>query len=202
MIHEAIGVSKSTMSSWFKDKSFTPNYEAVKRTQYGPLKSGQESHNKRVKEIERLRKKGIEELGLVSKRDLWLLGLGLYIGEGGKTIESVRLVNSDPVVITLAIKWLREICGLSIDNLVISLHLYPDTDEKKAIAYWQLVTGLSRNNFLKSSVDGRMDKKVNKKGKLPHGTVHLRVRSNQDPEKGVKLFRRIEGWVAGALSQY
>src|SRR5258707_15139920 len=103
MIHEKLGIAKSTMNYWFRDKPFTPNYQVVQRIKYGPLKIGAKRHNQRVEDIAQMRKLGIEEIGVLTKRDLCMLGLGLYIGEGSKTIESVRIINSDPPVILTAI---------------------------------------------------------------------------------------------------
>src|ERR1700710_414060 len=112
LIHEKLGVSRSTMSYWFKDKPFTPNQEVLDRIKRGSAMQGVRRHNQRVQEIAELRDLGIVEVGVLSKRDLWLLGVGLFIGEGSKTTEAIRIVNSDPKVIRLAIRWLKEICNL------------------------------------------------------------------------------------------
>jgi|SRR3989344_4425076 len=201
MITEALGISKSTMSYWFKDRHFTPNHQVLERIKYGPIKSGAQRHNLKVREIKRLKKVGIEEIGKLSKRDLWMLGLGLYIGEGSKTTENIRIINSDPAVIKAAIKWLKDVCVLSEKNITIRLFLYPDNNEDRAIQYWQMVTELPLANFRKAYIDQREDKKNANRRKLPYGTAHLNVVSNGDPSKGVALYRKINGWMAGALNQ-
>lgn len=200
MINQKLGISRGTMSYWFKDKPFKPNEEVQARIK-GSLSIGVRSHNRRVAEIATLRQKGIEELGELSARDLWLLGIGLYIGEGAKTTEAIRIVNSDPAVIRLSIKWLTEACGLASDNLTVSLHVYPDNDVEACKVYWQKITGLPRENFRWVSVDRRVNKQAAHAGKLPYGTAHVTVRTNGDPEKGVRLFRRMTGWITGALNQ-
>ncbi len=201
LINQKLGISKSTMSYWFKDKPFTPNKQVLERIKNGPENIGLKRHNERVQKVQQLKIQGIQELGKLSKRDLWLLGLGIYIGEGAKTIESVRIANSDPAVIVIAIRWLKEICNVTNDNIVISIHAYPDTDLSKAIEFWQTTTGLSRANFRKTRIDTRKNKTVKRRGKLPHGTAHLRVKGNGDPSRGVALHRRINGWITGALNQ-
>jgi transcriptional regulator with XRE-family HTH domain len=143
LINERLGVSRSTMSYWFKDKPYTPNQEVLDRIKHGTGVEGIRRHNQKVKEISNLRDMGKFELGELSKRDLWLLGIGLYIGEGSKTTEAIRIVNSDPAVVKLAIKWLKDVCGLKDENLTISLHLYPDSDVEACKTYWQGVTELS-----------------------------------------------------------
>lgn len=201
MISERLGVAKSTMSYWFKDKQFSPNPDALYRKQYGPIKSATQRHNQRVSDIERLKKVGKNEVGKLSKRDLWMLGLGLYIGEGSKSIESIRVINSDPAVIVTAIKWFKEICNLTNENINVRLHIYPDTDPKEAMKYWRSVTGLSTKNFYKSHVDFRQNKNASNRHKLPYGTAHVCIVSRGDPSKGVVLYRRIDGWMSGALGQ-
>ena len=105
MINLKLGIAKSTLSNWFKDKPFIPNKDVLQRIQYGPIKAAERSHNKKVAEINNLLNIGIKEVGTLNRRDLWLLGIGLYIGEGTKTYENVRIINSDPAVIKLAVKW-------------------------------------------------------------------------------------------------
>jgi transcriptional regulator with XRE-family HTH domain len=201
MINQKLGISKSTMSYWFKDKPFRPNQEVLDRIALGPAMTGIRSHNRRVEEIKALKQKGIEEIGELSERELWLIGIGLYIGEGSKTTERVRIINSDPDVIKFGVRWLKDICGLSEDNITIALHIYPDNNPQECVRYWQGVTGIPRENFRKTQVDRRENKKKGKRGSLPHGTAHVSVASGGDPEKGVKLYRKLNGWMAGVLQQ-
>lgn len=201
LIEQKLGISRGTMSYWFKDKPFTPNAEVLLRMKNGPTKVGIMRHNARVQEITEQKHKGISEIGSLSSRDLWMLGLGIYIGEGAKSSEIIRISNSDASVIRLSISWLQTACNLSQDNLSIRLHLYPDNDEGACIKYWQNITGLPTKNFRRSIIDTRTDKQRAKQRKLPYGTAHITVISNGDPEKGRKLFRKINGWMIGALSQ-
>lgn len=201
LIEEKLGISRSTMSYWFKDKPFTPNKEVLARMKNGPAKVGIQRHNSRVEEIKRQRERGIKEVGSLSKRDLWLLGIGIYVGEGAKSTEIIRVSNADPVVIRLAVRWFQDACGLTQDNLTIRLHLYPDNNEDVCMRYWQDITGLAHKNFRRSTIDTRKDKQKAKVRRLPYGTAHITVLSNGDPEKGRRLFRRINGWMIGALNQ-
>ena len=201
MIKQALGVPISTMSYWFRERPFKPNKKVLDRIKYGPIKSGAKRHNQKVQNIEKLKEAGAKEIGKLSHRDLWMLGIGLYIGEGSKTIESIRIINSDPAVIVVGIKWLKQICLLSNKNIKIRLHLYPDSNEKEAIKFWRDVTGIPTKNFRKSSIDIRENKKASNGRKLPYGTAHISVVSNGDPSKGVSLFRRINGWIYGAINQ-
>lgn len=79
LIEEKLGISRSTMSYWFRDKPFSPNKEVLARIKNGPAQAGIRHHNIRVEEIKRQKELGIKDLGQLSKRDLWLLGIGIYI---------------------------------------------------------------------------------------------------------------------------
>ncbi len=201
MISAKLGISKSTLSNWFRDRKFSPNIEVLDRIYRGPIKSAEKSHNKKVKEIKELLELGVKELGALTNRDLWLLGLGVYIGEGTKNNDIIRVINADPAVIRLSIKWFREIIGLPEENFAIRLHLYPDNNIKESIQFWKKETGLSDKNFQKVQIDRRENKKILKRKKLPFGTAHITIQARGNSAFGVKLFRRIKGWMYGALSQ-
>lgn len=201
LIKQKLGVSKSTLSEWFRNHPYSPNLEVLTRIKSGPIKSAEKRHNQKVKDIEQARQNGVCELGELSQRDLWMLGLGLYIGEGSKSYEIIRIINSNPAVIKMAVCWFKNICGLTTDNITAAIHLYPDNDEKLCLKFWQNVTGLPQSNFRKTQIDYRKDKKAIKNQKLPYGTAHITIISNGNPEKGVKLYRKIEGWILGALGQ-
>ena len=199
MIYAKLGVSKSTLSNWFRDRPFTPNKEVLRRTQYASIKSAEKSHNKKVAEIHKLLTVGVKEIGALNKRDLWLLGVGLYLGEGTKTYENVRIINSDPKIIKLSIKWFKEICGVSDNNITVTLHVYPDNSVKECIEFWMKITGLPSKNFKKTQIDIRKDKSIIRKKKLLFGTAHINIICNGNPNYGVRLHRRIMGWISGVL---
>lgn len=45
MIHEKLGLSKSTLSDWLKEIPYTPNKEVMDRIGTARAKSGQAKHN-------------------------------------------------------------------------------------------------------------------------------------------------------------
>lgn len=201
MISSELGVAKATLSNWFHDRPFTPNQEVLDRVKYGPIKAGARRHNARVVETKKIYEQSKKEVGRLTERDLFMLGVGIYIGEGSKSIESTRIVNSDPAVIRAAIAWFRQSCGVPTESIIASLYLYPDIEEEDCIEYWMEATGLKRTNFRKSHFDERTGKRAASRGKLEHGTMQLRINANGNQEHGVVLFRRIKGWMDAALNQ-
>jgi len=201
LISDQLGVSKSTLSNWLRDLPYTPNKQVLSRIRHGQGTYGLRRRQIRIDEISDLKSHGISEVGKVSKRDLWMIGLGLWISEGSKTMEQIRLVNSDPRVVILFIRWLREICELQDENITIAMHLYPDSDERSSMEYWVNITKLPKCQFRKTQIDRRLDKKLLKLGKTPHGTLHITVVSNHNSEKGVRLYRRMMGWISAVINQ-
>lgn len=201
MISDQLGINKSTLSCWFKDLPFVPNELVVERIKRGPFKSGQIRHNQRVNDIIKIKKEAKQELGKISRRDLWMVGVGLYIGEGTKAYETVQIINSNPEIIKLSIGWLIDICGVKKENITLAMHLYPDNNEEKCRKYWSKITNLPSKQFRKTQVDRRMNKTNNKKKKLPYGTTLVSVVSDGNPDFGVKLHRRIMGWIESILAQ-
>lgn len=201
MIKDRLGVSISTQSGWFSERPFSPNLELISRIKNGPMKNGQLRHNEKINNIVAITKQAEKDIGRLSKRDLWMVGLGLYMGEGSKSIESVRIVNSDPNIIRLSMRWFREICLLNNDNFSLSVNLYPDVDESEAKKYWANITDLPLSCFKKTQIDKRLGKKNILASKLPYGTLQIRVRANGNASKGVVLFRMIKGWSTAIFNQ-
>jgi len=201
MISQELGLAKSTLSDWLREIPYNPSEEVKKRIKLGHIKTAQFRHKQRMADIETMKKLAKKELKRLTKRDLWLLGIGLYLGEGSKLYESIRIINSDPEIIKLALKWFREICGLKNENFSPAVHLYPDTNIKEALNYWSKITGIPKKQFGKTQIDRRANKSGKKKRKLPYGTLHLQIKSCGKKEFGRSLHRRIMGWIEAALNQ-
>lgn len=201
LISQKLGIAKSTLSCWFKDKPFNPNKVVLKRIKLGPFRSGKIRHDNKLNNIIEIKKAAKIELGEISQRDLWILGIGLYIGEGSKSYEDVRIINSNPEIIKLAVHWFKKICKIDNKNFTLTIHLYPDNNINQCLKYWSNLTSIPLNQFRKSQIDKRENKSWKKKSKLPYGTAHLSVISKGNPEFGVKLHRKIIGWIEGSFEQ-
>ncbi len=194
VITERLRVNKSTLSGWLKDAPYLPNTTVLRRIKAGPRKSGEKRRAKRIAEVLEANILASNDIGKLSSRDLLILGIGLYIGEGVKCTEQTRFVNSNPDVIRAAMRWFREVCLVPNDNFRVTLHIYPDTLESKAKTYWSKMTGIPTHQFCKTFVDLRKTKKINK-GKLPFGTAHITIYACGKKEFGVALHRKITGWI-------
>lgn len=190
LILKKVPVSKSTLTLWLADVPYTPNSEVMNRIRGATLNVRKWQNAQKRDSLERATASAKQQLGNVTPRDLLMLGIGLYIGEGSKSEDIVRVINADPQVICLALRWFEESLGLNKKHFSIRIHLYPDNDIEEAITFWSTVTGLPKDQFSKVQID-RRNKTFKKRGMLKYGTAHLSVMARGKPECGSFLSRRI-----------
>jgi len=200
MISREMGLAKSTLSDWLREIPYKPNKEVIKRIGLARMKSANFRHNQRMVDIVAMKKLAKRDIGKLTKRDLWLLGVGIYVGEGSKLYEHIRVINSDPGIIKITMRWFREICGLCDENFSLRAYTYPENNVKKTIKYWSKITGISKKQFKTTQIDRRNNKSGKKKRKLPYGTLHIQIRSCGKKELGRSLHRRIMGWIDAVSS--
>jgi len=194
-ISKVVGISKSTLSNWLWAIPYRPNKETLLRIGKARVQASLRKHEQKRDSFKTAKIEAKKEIMSITKRDLFMLGLGLYWGEGTKGNNLVRVVNADPRIIKLSIRWFKEICGLNEPNFVIRLHLYPDNNIYESIRFWSKQTGLSEEQFQKSQIDKRIKTSISKRGKLPHGTAHMTIKSKGNKRFGVFLGRKINAWI-------
>lgn len=111
-IQVELGCSKSSISLWVRD---LPKPERKRTTAQASeiARRGWEATMRRRDAERTLTKKGAAaEIGPLSPRELFLVGVGLYWAEGSKSKayrqqERATFVNSDPDMISVYLAWLR-----------------------------------------------------------------------------------------------
>jgi hypothetical protein len=125
---------------------------------------------------------------------LFQLALGLYIGEGKKRDkEQVALSNSDPRVIRVFLRFLRQICGVNEKRIWAWINIFDDADLELAKEYWLYVTNLSPEQFHASVVRSRRKGTYNQLSK--YGTLSVGISST-------KLHEIVMQWSTDYLSRY
>ncbi|PIR45221.1 MAG: hypothetical protein COV10_00545 [Candidatus Vogelbacteria bacterium CG10_big_fil_rev_8_21_14_0_10_51_16] len=100
---------------------------------------------------------------------LKVAGVMLYWGEGAKGHGSVRFANSDPDMIRLFLRFLREICGVDEKRITAIVHYYPDHNLHFLQDFWSKRTGIPLVRFYKPHMHtGRTG---SYKTKSRHGTL-------------------------------
>lgn len=192
-IQEVTGIPRSTLSTWLSNMKVELSRSTLLRAEKNKRENIARKKLQKLLEIEQTRKLARDQLGSISRRDLWVAGVGLYWGEGKKYKETVAITNSNPKLIKFFVNWLTTLCSVPLEDLRAEIHIYPDSDIKLALEYWGTITGIPEHNFYKTQVDRRPNKKLSKVGTLPHGTLHLYMNSRSVSIR--KLHRRIMTWV-------
>lgn len=190
-----LGIAKSTASNWLSRVPYKPNATVRKRIKKGPARSAMSRNQKKLINLKQTRAQGKKRIGNITERDLLMLGIGLYIGEGSKAFEYVRVANADPSVIVVCIEWFQRICEVPLSHIVLTIHGYPDMDMEKVCQHWSKTVGIPLSQFGKSQIDLRPGKRKTKEKTWPDGTAHIRIKSCGDPRFGVELHRKIASWI-------
>lgn len=193
--------SKGTLSGWFKNLRLPPsskkrlekNQKAA--TERGLHKFNEERSKRIVQENEAAFKGGESMVGRLSRRELLLVGAALYWGEGTKVHPNPRspylsFSNSDPEMVQVYMRFLREVINVSEERIRAGIHLYPGNEVNKARAHWATITGLPKERFYIHKQVSRASKGIKPWNKLPHGTVAIRVH-------GRIRFSQVSGVISG-----
>ena len=199
-IRHQVKVSKSTLTRWLADIPFKPGNDFIQRVNRTRSELGDLRRKVKRESEEEAKKLAEEDMGRLSRRDLFMLGLGVYMGEGSKTV-GLRLVNSDPTIIKTGILWFKKVYGLEDSNFMVRIHLYPDCDIEESRQYWSKVTGLGLPQFYGVHVDKRQNKSIRNNRKLLFGTAHVTIRSAKKREFGILLMRRVLNSIEIAKNQ-
>ncbi|MEK7616417.1 MAG: helix-turn-helix domain-containing protein [Patescibacteria group bacterium] len=185
-IRPILDVSKSTLSNWLTNIR-------VSKTQLQDIEKSaklkrSENYFRTIRERKaRLEKEYFEAekstLGKITKRDLFIAGLFLYLGEGTKsTASKICISNSDPAVIAFASFWLKKILGVEKKKMRVAIHLYSNMEIEREKLFWSKVTDLPIAQFhtpyIKRSRANRITHISHGHGtcNIIYGNVHLKQR--------------------------
>ncbi len=192
-IKEQVPVSKSTLSGWFKGLRLSPIQRSrLKQKRLEALRRGvEEKKSQHLKKVKEIQENSSQDVGQISKREFWLMGLILYWREASESDlkKGVRFTSSNPHLIKFFLKWLKEIGKIPDEEVKFDLFAKDDS----AVSYWSEITGFTRENFprvyLQKVKIKRPKRKRERKAKF--GFLRIRVRASS------MLARQISGWIKG-----
>ena len=117
---------------------------------------------------------------------LKIAGIMLYWAEGTLRGNTVDFANSNPQMVTVFLRFLRKICGVSEERLRIYLYAYSYQDIEILKLYWHKVTKIPLTQFTKPYI--RIDNQNLSGRKLLYGLVHIRYNDKQ-------LLHLIKNWI-------
>ena len=187
-ISRLIKISKSSASIWCRDIVLTSeqiqhlHLRMVKGGYKGRLKGALLQKTRKELKIKNYQKLGIKTIKLLKNRDLLLLGLGLYLGEGSKFANQFRFTNSNPYLIKLIILWLKKLFDVKRKDFVFSvminqLHQFRGKEVKD---YWVKITSANINQFNKTIFIKSKSRKVYQNLNEHFGTLNVGVRKSSD----------------------
>ena len=193
-IREKTGFTKSSISLWVRNIKLSKKHknelskrgirkETIEKRRISRITN---TNNRRQVIIDN----AIKDIKKISKKELWLIGIALYWGEGTKTLRSgLQFSNSDPYMIKVMMEFFKINCEVPIEKFRGHIHLHPHLNEKKAKKYWSTISGIPLNQFYKTTKQQSRASK-GKKDSLPFVTINIHICNT-------KLFLKIKGWIKG-----
>jgi len=197
-IARKVGVSQSTASRWCSDIILSADQRSTlekKRKEAGTKALApwiDRNRELKKKDIEKQRNQGQRDIRQITKRDLYMLGLGLYWGEGYKRgSQEWGFTNSDSDMIRVILAWLHTYYDVPIDRIIARLTInlrYKDQTER-LMHMWSHETNIPLSQFGKPTfIRGYNGSKLD--GHTYRGTLRIKVR------RGTSLRRRILASIA------
>ncbi len=198
-IAQLLLVSKGSVSFWCKDiklnKKQIQNI-ATKSKHHATLSLLQASERQREarqRNIQEMTQQGIMEVGSLSPRDIQMIGLGLYWGEGYKKgNQELGFTNSDPIMINFYIHWLKSLYKIEKSSLILRIsinNLHIDRADQ-ILKFWSKTTKIPISQFTKTSFIKSTSKKIYDNKQIHFGTLRIKVR------RGTELRRKILGSIS------
>ncbi|MFH1253635.1 MAG: hypothetical protein V1664_04900 [Candidatus Uhrbacteria bacterium] len=164
------GVPKGTLSSWLKNVKISNRAKKrIKKVQTKKLQ-----HTRKLAALANQKKYRNFQTELTLKNtklinNLWNKKLSkiflalIFMCEGSKAGGCITFGNSDPGIIKLFLRFLRECYELDEKKFRCTLQAREDQNIKLLEAFWSKVTGIPKNLFYKARIDSRTIGKKSKK---------------------------------------
>lgn len=196
-ISEKLNVSKGTISLWLRDHPFSEELKIKLQEQNWRVDSI--VAGRRYKEIwdERRQKVfGSYEPPLYDPQ--FMLGLGLYWGEGSKSTRSTRsatsLSNTDPGLLRNFILWCKTYFAVS--NFSAAIQHHDESKLKESEIYWSKEFNLPLSCFTKSVI-AISKSSLKKRNTLPYGTARINAKGKNIWEVRCKIEKAL--WLVGSV---
>lgn len=196
-IQKVVDVPKSTLSGWCRDVALTEEQalrlfkNKLEGSARGRIIGAKRQQAKRLKQISDMLAEGKKEVGTLSKRDRFIVGIALYAAEGTKKDKAGCFSNSDPLLVKFMASWFREFCRVPEEKLRGAIWIHEGLDRKRAIEYWSKLINIPIAQFHKTYVaKNKKDSPKIRKNIHQHGVFSIKF-------SDAKTHRKIMGWIAG-----
>lgn len=200
-ILEQVPVAKSTLSTWLHSVSLAKKQkQRLTSKKLAAAQKGWKSRQKhRIEKSEKIKKESKSKVKIITKRELWLIGVALYWAEGAKENESNKsrglyFSNSDAKMISVYLTWLVDAMQISINRIKFDLIIHENHKVRldAIIKHWTKHISLNGGMFDKIYFKRHnLSTNRRKTGNNYFGLVRVRVTKSTD------LNREISGYIEG-----
>lgn len=200
-ISRKLKLRKNTVSWWCRGTALTP--QQLNKFKQRIRKFGRRKHQKamalrieknqiKTREIEDVAAK---EIGKLTKREKFLIGIALYWAEGFKhrMEKALGLANSDPVLVKFYVNWLAQNLKIRKEDLILRITTNISLEDRVSEyrKFWSKLLGIPETQFRKPFFQHTLQKRVYPKDKKYYGVIRVYVR------KSSLLFKKMRGWIKG-----
>ncbi|MGZ9931373.1 hypothetical protein ACXNSR_15950 [Streptomyces sp. NC-S4] len=188
-----LGCSKSSISLWVRDLPKPDRKRTPEEASEISRRGWEQTMQRREAERQQTRRAAAAELGAMTERELFLVGVGLYWAEGSKSKsyalrERVTFVNSDPNMIHVFRAWLA-VLGVKPERIRYRVMIHESGDVDGAEQYWADLVEVDRSQLQRTTLKKHNPTTVRKNvGPDYRGCLVVLVHQSAD------FYRRIEGW--------
>ncbi len=196
-----IPVAKSTLTLWFHEVELAVHQKQriTEKRIAGQKKAAQAKRHKRTRSQDAIWTEAEREIGTLSKRELWLIGIALYWAEGSKEKEwkpgtGMKFSNSDPRMIRVFLRWVGEFFHTKPNDISfeIFIHEHKRNQISEVVNFWSRQVFFPKESFNKIYYKRHnvLTKRKNV-GFLYNGQLRVTI------AKSSTLVRKVEGWTRG-----
>ena len=198
-ILKEVGVAKSTLWRWLKAAGMveTQPQRLTELKRLAQHKAALLARARRLQRTHETIEQAKREIRPLSKGELLLVGAALYWAEGTKqkphnVSQRVTFSNSDPAMVRLFLRWLREVCDVSLDRLTFELCIHESANHVDvAQRFWASALQLPAERFKVRFKRHNVSPHRRNIGEGYVGLMRITVKQS------AQLNRRIAGWIEG-----
>ncbi len=182
-IAKIVGTSKGSISYWCRDIALTEKQiEALLARDVAGMKRGQliAAENKRRERqfrVEKYQLEAFQDVGKLSRRDLFMLGIGLYWAEGSKRRGLLSLANTDSHLVKAFLMFIKHVYGNT--NFETKYRIQLNIDHKnryqEVLTYWSQQLHVPKCQFSKPTFIKAKHKKIFDHRKTYYGVIRVTI---------------------------
>ncbi len=199
-IQQKVKVSQCSLSYWLRNISLSEQQiQRLKEKQRASQSIAVKAvRTRRIEKTAEIKQKARDEIGFLTDRERWLLGIALYWAEGSKEHAKghrVCFCNSDPFMVFFFRQWAIDFFGIGFSDFVYELYIHEKAKNLQgAIFTWSSLLNINPNDICLRFKRHNISPKRKNIDYNYIGLLRINIR------RSVNLNRVIAGWIDGIAS--